>query len=225
MQIWVIRHAVAKRNLENRHQGQTPDDPGLSKEGELQIQKIAKYVRDLHLCEIFYSPLPRARDTALAIAEAHSTPVLTFFDDDLKEITNGPQVDGMLVSDIQQIFPEGWKKWLATVADEPCFPGGESLNGAAARFIRALYRSARFNSCEECNGNNRGIKIIVSHGAVIKSGLSVIGGWDIKEFFPKLLLRNGSISMLDWDDIGFKIQAINMTGHLEDADFTPKIVI
>lgn len=225
MQIWLIRHGVSERNLENRHQGHAPDDPGLSKEGRMQAQKIAKYVRGLHLCGIFYSPLPRTRDTALTIAETRFTPVLTFFDDDLKEITNGPQVDGMLVSDIQRFFPKGWKKWLATVADEPCFPGGESLNNGAARFIKALWRSARFNSCEECNGNNRGIKIIVSHGAVIKSGLSVIGGWNIREFFPKLLLKNGSISMLDWNGSGFKIQAISMTGHLENADFTPKIVI
>lgn len=77
-EIYFTRHGQTLWNVENKICGAT--DIGLTDEGRRQAEELAARVRnkivsnEIHIDEILYSPLSRAKDTALCIAEATGIP-------------------------------------------------------------------------------------------------------------------------------------------------------
>ena len=72
--LYFTRHGETIWNVENKICGMT--DSPLTARGRAQAAALGAHVRDsgVHIDEILYSPLSRAADTALAIAEATSIP-------------------------------------------------------------------------------------------------------------------------------------------------------
>ena len=72
--LYFTRHGETVWNVENKICGMT--DSPLTARGRAQAAALGAHVRDsgVHIDEILYSPLSRAADTALAIAEATDIP-------------------------------------------------------------------------------------------------------------------------------------------------------
>ena len=72
--LYFTRHGETVWNVENKICGMT--DSPLTARGRAQAAALGVHVRDsgVHIDEILYSPLSRAADTALAIAEATGIP-------------------------------------------------------------------------------------------------------------------------------------------------------
>ena len=72
--LYFTRHGETVWNVENKICGMT--DSPLTARGRAQAAALGAHVRDsgVHIDEILYSPLSRAADTALAIAEATGIP-------------------------------------------------------------------------------------------------------------------------------------------------------
>ena len=72
--IYFARHGETVWNVENKICGMT--DSPLTARGRAQAAALGAHVRDsgVHIDEILYSPLSRAADTAMAIAEATGLP-------------------------------------------------------------------------------------------------------------------------------------------------------
>ena len=68
--IYFARHGETVWNVENKICGMT--DSPLTERGRQQARKLGEAVKasGVHIDEILYSPLSRAADTAMAIAEA-----------------------------------------------------------------------------------------------------------------------------------------------------------
>ena len=75
--LYFTRHGENVWNVENKICGMT--DSPLTERGRQQARKLGEAVKasGVHIDEILYSPLSRAADTAMAIAEATGLPANT----------------------------------------------------------------------------------------------------------------------------------------------------
>ena len=75
MHIYAMRHGESEYNVK----GLCNDDPGrdvhLTRRGRLQAEKAAEALRRVPLDHIFCSELPRARETAAIVAQAHEVKI------------------------------------------------------------------------------------------------------------------------------------------------------
>ena len=72
--VYFVRHGESAANIDRTVQG--PNDP-LTERGRMQATKIAERCQNISFQKLIASPLPRAQDTAAAIAEATNIPVTT----------------------------------------------------------------------------------------------------------------------------------------------------
>ena len=84
--LYFTRHGETVWNVENKICGMT--DSPLTARGRAQAAALGAHVRDsgVHIDEILYSPLSRAADTALAIAEAGERRVIAYPDAELTRL-------------------------------------------------------------------------------------------------------------------------------------------
>ena len=118
-----VRHAQTELNREGRLQGRL--DTPLSELGRVQAAALAETFAAEPVKRIVTSPLRRALETAVAIAEPHGLPVET--DERLVELDYGDW-DGAAMSDVT---PAQWSAWRTDPAFAP--PGGEALLDVTAR--------------------------------------------------------------------------------------------
>jgi len=109
--------------------------PGLSGEGQLQAQRLGRYLAGLEQVESLYvSPTLRTRQTMEPIARKRETPVVVL--PDLIECKMG-QWEGRSAEEIRQQDAEGWRQWKADpVSFTP--PGGESLADFSQRIAKVI---------------------------------------------------------------------------------------
>lgn len=134
--IYLVRHGQTAWNKEGRLCGSS--DVPLSKEGLVQACKLAERLKSIDICEIYSSPLLRARQTAEAIASFHQVPV--HIEPNLSEIDYGDW-EGTKVADAIKNFPE-----LERLRrEEPmkfAAPNGEQMVKFAERVISAIRKIA-----------------------------------------------------------------------------------
>lgn len=216
----MLRHPVSVWNVLNIHQGQCPNEPGLSEKGFLQACRIATFLETSSVLGIWTSPLPRAKQLALVIKMQGHSNALIFDEPGLMEITNGV-IDGMPEEEIRTRFPDGWRKFKERTLDEPCFPGGESLREVARRAKESLIKIAKHASSVP-NRRPYDIAVVISHGGLTRLALTEILGFPLEGAF-EISQRNGCINYLRWDKEKLIVDHIDSTEHLGDSDFTPKI--
>ena len=211
---YLVRHGESVSNLEGRVQGQA--DIELSPLGHAQARQVADWARRLAasrpgdvatICEVWSSPLRRARETAAAIAAAIGLPVL--LDEQLCELHAGI-FQGHLWADLEQMFPDEVAQWRS---GDPHYviPGGESRAQLAARGRAALETLAARDTLG---------MIVVAHGGVLTAALGSMLGREhpllaaaAERPFTKLpALANCSVTELEWP--GPRLVAFNETGHL-----------
>ncbi|MEO2041987.1 MAG: histidine phosphatase family protein [Pirellulales bacterium] len=205
----LIRHGESLSNREGRVQGQA--DVKLSDTGRQQANAVASWCQSQPFanksCELWSSPLCRARETADLIGKV--TGLTVQIADELVELNAGV-FQGHLWDDLADRFPEDVARWRSGDVDFQ-IPGGESRRQLAERGRHALQSLS-----------SRSVKsmIIVAHGGVLTAALGLLVGRDhsllaevAERPFTRLpALGNCSVSQLKWP--GPELLSFNETDHL-----------
>lgn len=204
----LIRHGESLSNRDGRVQGQA--DISLTEVGRQQAKAVASWCQFQQFrspCELWSSPLCRARETAEIIGKA--TGLSVNLKDDLVELNAGV-FQGHLWDDLADRFPEDVARWRSGDLDFQ-IPDGESRRQLAQRGGQALQSL----SCRSAKSI-----IIVAHGGVLTAALGLLLGRDhpllaeaVERPFTRLpALGNCSVSQLQWP--GPELISFNGTDHL-----------
>jgi glucosyl-3-phosphoglycerate phosphatase len=148
------RHGQTVWNAEHRFQGQTDID--LDATGVAQAERAARLLAGLHPSAIVSSDLRRAAATAAALAQL--TGLEVSYDKDLRERSGGLW-EGLNDREIRERYPAEHASWNP--------PEGETTLAVAQRAGAAMERVAQ----SVPPGN---LVVVVSHGAAIRLGMSVL---------------------------------------------------
>ena len=205
----LIRHGESLSNREGRVQGQA--DVKLSDTGRQQATAVASWCKSQSFhkksCELWSSPLCRARETADVIGTAIG--LSAQIEDKLVELNAGV-FQGHLWDDLADRFPEDVAQWRSGDVDFQ-IPGGESRRQLAERGRHALQSL----SCRPVDS-----MVIVAHGGVLTAALGLLVGCEhpllanvVERPFTRLpALGNCSVSQLKWP--GPELLSFNQMDHL-----------
>ncbi len=128
----LIRHGETDWNKEERFRGRS--NVGLNATGLEQARKIAAHFRNTKIAAIYSSPLPRARETAVPLAQEHNLQIED--NADLLDIDFGSW-EGLSVEEAKARDPELYDLWLKAPG-RVRFPGGESVRQVRNRVENLL---------------------------------------------------------------------------------------
>ncbi|MEX0712265.1 MAG: histidine phosphatase family protein, partial [Pirellulales bacterium] len=150
---------------------------------------------------VYSSPLARAYQTALPLAETLKLPVIA--DERLMEIHVGI-FQGLLRSELSQRHPKEAARWAS---QDPDFriPQGESRRDLMRRAEQA------FAAIREAG---HGRAAVVAHGGLLAAAFKVL--LQIPAELNPFSLYNASISVLSWSS-DVKLLTLNQTSHLQQA--------
>ena len=155
-QVVLWRHGRTAWNVAGRVQGQS--DVPLDDVGRVQARDAAARLAALRPYRIVSSDLVRASETAQILGDVTSQEVE--LDVRLREMDFGAR-EGLTWHEAWQQFPEGMQAWID--GDETQIPGGETHRQAGERFAAALHDHLQ-------DLPNRGVLVVVAHGAVLRTG-------------------------------------------------------
>lgn len=197
----LVRHGETTANHEQRWYGAL--DAPLTRRGKQQVKATGERFRirqqDAPVDIIYVSPLPRARSTAAAIADALGIDPIV--EDGLREFSIGDW-EGRTFRDLLD-NEQLWQRW----AQDPTFapPNGESP---------VIFGKRALETVQQLTARHPGRRIvIVTHGGVISCLLDLwIGGrtGDWVRWDP----HNCAISELIWDGERWSGESINDISHL-----------
>lgn len=161
--IYLVRHGeIYEEDEIHRCIGHT--DVPMTKRGERQAGKTAKFFEDKYISIIYSSPLQRCVKTAQIISrQKEELRIKIRILDGLKEVDAG-KWENLSFEAIRREYPEQYKargRELGYYA----IPEGESFYQAGIRFSRCL---------EEIRKNGNGDIVIVAHAGVMRGYLSVL---------------------------------------------------
>lgn len=166
--VLLVRHGESEWNVVNRFQGQA--DTALTDVGRDQAKQAGTALAALlgdRPVTVVASDLVRARDTALAIADAVGAgPVAT--DPALREVSAGAW-EGLLHPEIEAGWPQLYARWRAR-EDVP-FGEDERPSEAGRRVAAAVVRYHR-----EATAAGHAL-VVVAHGACLRAAVSRGVGW------------------------------------------------
>lgn len=125
----VARHGQSLFNIDDVVNGDPALDRGLSEQGIEEAERLAGQLAGLPLDLVAVSPFPRALQTANIALEGRKVPHLV--DDDLGDVRIG-ELEGSSLDEYRQAPAHSNRKAR--------FPGGESLDEAAMRYVAAFER-------------------------------------------------------------------------------------
>jgi probable phosphomutase (TIGR03848 family)/uncharacterized repeat protein (TIGR03847 family) len=194
----LIRHASNDFIKEGRLAGRTPG-VHLNAQGQREADDLARRTAHLPIEAIYSSPLERAMDTAIAVANCQKLPIQII--DDLME-THAGEWTGKKLSELN-----GTDVWKA-IQTSPIgvkLPGGESIDEVQSRMVAGI---------EEIRKKHPdGIVAIVSHADPLKSVIAHYLNWDLNQF-QRIAISPASVTVLSVDDKGAALLRTNDTGPL-----------
>jgi broad specificity phosphatase PhoE len=131
--IFLVRHGETEWNRKRIIQGKK-NNISLNKKGIRQANKLAAYFNTKHIDYIISSPLKRALQTALIIAQRKNLEVIV--DNGLSEIDYG-RWSGKKSTEVSELFKSEWEKFI----NEPqkfAFPEGESMMHFYKRVVKSF---------------------------------------------------------------------------------------
>lgn len=183
--LWLIRHGQTDWNVAGRWQGQSPDAPSLNAAGRAQAEALAAQLAGRGFDALYSSDLPRAWDTARAIAARNGQAIRP--EPRLREVNLGAW-EGLLADEIARRYPQE----LAERERDPVrarAPGGETVAEVAVRVWAAADDIARRHP--------EGDVLIVSHGLALATLLSCAQGRRLDEAH-RLIPDNAQPIMVNW---------------------------
>jgi broad specificity phosphatase PhoE len=121
------RHAESQLNLEKRVNGDPSVPVPLTEEGEAQAHRLGSQVANLRLDACVHSRFDRTRQTAELALQGRNVPLV-----------EEPLLDDIDIGDLEGDRVEAYRAWKHAHARSVPFPGGESLDDAARRYVDAF---------------------------------------------------------------------------------------
>lgn len=208
--IYLARHGQTVMNRDRILQGPRIDAE-LSDLGHRQAKSLAEALAPVPIAALFCSPLVRARQTAQAVVEAHTSASLAIqVVPELYEMDYG-HLAGRRYDEVEMDMAQLLDAWTLGFTDQS-FPGGESPVLAQHRirpFAQRITEQARRNDVA-----------VVAHGRINRVLIATLTGAGLTrlEEFPQ---SNASITSLHVDE-GVRLEKLNDTAHLaQDSDSNP----
>jgi probable phosphoglycerate mutase len=179
MRLLLVRHGQIAANLEHRWHGSTDGD--LTERGRREAARLADHLLRHRptIAAVYTSPLLRARATATPIATALGVPLVIH--PGLAEYGIG-SLENETFADLASRH-RFFEQAEADLAWAP--PGGESLGAVGTRVVAAWRAIA--------DGHPDADVVVVSHGAAIATGLSVLLHDDPRAW-TRYVFRNTSVT-------------------------------
>jgi broad specificity phosphatase PhoE len=194
VQIYICRHAEPDPHVGGRFCGAL--DVGLSRAGIEQAHALAASLAGTGVTHVYASPLRRARETAIAVADACAAPLDEV--PSLVEIDFG-DLDGLTWREAERRFPDVYLLWASSPA-RVRFPGGESYAQLRRRVSAAVARIL-----ERHDGAT---VAVVSHAGPIRAIVA-----DVLQLPEDALFRisvdYGRSSLVEWWDGGPIVRWLN----------------
>lgn len=198
----LVRHGETIANREYRYIG-VRDDP-LSEPGQTQALQLAEALSILPVVAVYSSPLQRAYNTAIPIAQRHTLEVQPL--DALCECNFGTW-EGLSRAEVLARSPEDaqhLRAWERNAAIAP--PQGESFEAMQGRVCNAVEQLARAHPDQTI--------VFVSHVGPIKMLLCAALDAPITSSF-RIFLDPATISVVDWRDSEHAlVRLVNSHAHL-----------
>ena len=124
MRVFVMaRHGESVLNLERRINGDPTQTVDLTERGRLEAAQLGQQVQEWHVDVCLHSRFPRTEQTARIALEGRDV-----------RFEVEPLFDDIDVGDLEGSRIEDYREWKHGHPRSEAFPGGESLNDAAARY-------------------------------------------------------------------------------------------
>ena len=175
--IYFVRHGQTVWNVENKICGAT--DSPLTEQGREQARLLGRQIREsgIHIDQILCSPLSRARDTAMAIAEA----------------------TGLSLKEEKRLTEQNFGKWEGTPRDGKDFladkrnfvtdyEGGESMTRVCQRI---------YNLLDELKAQPDKVYLLVAHNGIARAVNSYFHSMSNEEY-ASFGIRNCEILRFDF---------------------------
>lgn len=179
MKLLLVRHGETTWNVEGRYQGR--QESSLSERGRKQASAVARALVRSGARAVLTSPLSRALDTALVIADGLG--LATQVDERLIEISHG-RWEGLTLAEIEQRWPELRRLWVRA-PEQVVFPDGESLSDVDRRLRSFLGDQTAANATV----------VAVTHDVVVRLAVLVARGWGLSRY-NDVRIDNASITEL-----------------------------
>ncbi len=201
VKLFLIRHGQTESNVEGRYQGSM--DTNLTETGKEQALAAKKYLSKVKFSSIYSSPLKRAMQTAVIMADGTGLEIKVR--EDLKEMNFG-KWEGMKFEEINTSYRQDYQDWLADPYKNPP-TDGESFGSLIKRADSAVKKIITENP----DGSS---VAVITHGGVI---LALIVNWlqVPSRCWRSLIQRQGAINIVVVDRDFPYISSINYTGHIK----------
>ncbi|MGA1083650.1 MAG: histidine phosphatase family protein [Burkholderiaceae bacterium] len=208
-ELWLCRHGETDWNAIRRIQGQL--DVPLNALGQAQAKKLAQALAHHDFDEVVSSPLDRAQQTALPLAQAVSLPVT--LNAAFAERHFG-DLQGRSFDDMASIDPEAAAHWQARTPDF-CPVGGESL-----LMLRDRVQAGLGELAQRALSSGATRVICFTHGGVLDMVYRIAQGIDIsppREWgIPNAGINQLQVLQSVSQDLNFQVMAWAQTDHLAD---------
>ncbi|MEO8289711.1 MAG: histidine phosphatase family protein [Gaiellaceae bacterium] len=122
-----VRHAESALNIERRVNGDPDVDVPLTEEGEAQAHRLGLEVANVPFDACIHTRFPRTRLTAELALAGRNIPM-----------TAEPLLDDIDIGELEGVSLEVYRAWKHSHSRSSAFPGGESLDDAASRYVEAF---------------------------------------------------------------------------------------
>jgi len=194
---YLIRHGHNDYVGEGKLAGWTPG-VHLNEQGKVQSQALAELLSSVKFQAIYSSPLERAYETALPLANSRKMePIVR---EGLGEISCGTWTGKSLKSLRRR------KLWpiIQSAPSRAAFPEGESFTDAGARIVREL------ELIRSSHPGKRTVVACVFHSDPIKLAIAHYIGLHI-DLFQRIVIEPASFSILNISDHGVYLLRLNDT--------------
>jgi broad specificity phosphatase PhoE len=201
--IILVRHGQTAWNRAGRFRGLS--DVGLSSTGQGEAHAAARrIVSTWQVDAVYTSPLKRAQETAVAIAQRCGLKPQPR--DGLTDLNFG-EWQGLTAEQAAAAFPEQYQLWL-TAPQKTHLPGGETTTKLRRRVMEDLRALLALHP--------QGTIVLVSHQVVCKILALAMMGLPVSRFWY-IQQDNAAINVFDYADGGFIIRNLNDTCHLREG--------
>jgi probable phosphoglycerate mutase len=125
----LARHAHSTLNVEGRVNGDPAVPVPLTDDGREQARRLGAELANVPLELCVHTRFTRTRETAQLALGSRQVPVV-----------EEPLLDDIDVGELEGRTIQEYRAWKAEHARSESFPGGESLDAAASRYVRAFRR-------------------------------------------------------------------------------------
>jgi phosphoserine phosphatase len=169
IEIIIVRHGETAWNTADIFRGRV--NIGLSEKGQKQAELLADYLSQKKIKAVYCSPLPRAIQTAEAVARRQHVNAQTMHE--LTDLDFG-EWEGISRQEVKIKYKQIYDLWLER-PDLAQIPGGESMADARKRALSALEKIMA--------QNKEGTVAIITHRVITKILTCALLGLDDSHFW------------------------------------------